>query len=170
MKNYVKRTASTQKKLQCFSAKFCSTHSRNNLQFFSQIPDTWGRTWRFIWYVPCNHIPAWQAVSIPLSIALFIINNIVIHCPFHNKQYSDRFRKPGHGENGLVLGLSTTTWPRCQCLSIWNITSFHPSIPADPQLESVEVARVDFLEAHVPDHSAVFHYLVLLQLQVATVF
>ena len=37
-----------------------------------------------------------------------------------------------------------------------------------PQLESVEVARVDFLEAHVPDHSAVFHYLVLLQLQVAT--
>ena len=34
------------------------------------------------------------------------------------------------------------------------------------QLESVEVARVDFLEAHVPDHSAVFHYLVLLQLQV----
>ena len=34
-------------------------------------------------------------------------------------------------------------------------------------MESVEVARVDFLEAHVPDHSAVFHYLVLLQLQVA---
>ena len=41
----------------------------------------------------------------------------------------------------------------------------HQSYP--PQLESVEVARVDFLEAHVPDHSAVFHYLVLLQLQVA---
>ena len=38
------------------------------------------------------------------------------------------------------------------------------------QLESVEVARVDFLEAHVPDHSAVFHYLVLLQLQVARQF
>ena len=38
------------------------------------------------------------------------------------------------------------------------------------QLESVEVARVDFLEAHVPDHSAVFHYLVLLQLQVPTQF
>jgi len=36
------------------------------------------------------------------------------------------------------------------------------------QLESVEVARVDFLEAHVPDHSAVFHYLVLLQLQVSS--
>ena len=53
-----------------------------------------------------------------------------------------------------------------------NITSIHiQSYPhAAPQLESVEVARVDFLEAHVPDHSAVFHYLVLLQLQVATVF
>ena len=46
------------------------------------------------------------------------------------------------------------------------IITQHVPITVPPQLESVEVARVDFLEAHVPDHSAVFHYLVLLQLQV----
>ena len=50
--------------------------------------------------------------------------------------------------------------------SIFSAFPQHLHITAPPQLESVEVARVDFLEAHVPDHSAVFHYLVLLQLQV----
>ena len=50
--------------------------------------------------------------------------------------------------------------------SIFSAFAQHVPITTPPQLESVEVARVDFLEAHVPDHSAVFHYLVLLQLQV----
>ena len=50
--------------------------------------------------------------------------------------------------------------------SIFSAFTQHVHITAPPQLESVEVARVDFLEAHVPDPSAVFHYLVLLQLQV----
>jgi hypothetical protein len=33
-------------------------------------------------------------------------------------------------------------------------------------LFGVEVFRVDFMESHIPDHSAVFHYIVLLSLQV----
>ena len=32
--------------------------------------------------------------------------------------------------------------------------------------DTVEVIKVDFLESHIPDHTAVFHYLVLLYLQV----
>lgn len=32
--------------------------------------------------------------------------------------------------------------------------------------QTVEVVQVDFMESHVPDHTAVFHYLVLLYLQV----
>ena len=34
--------------------------------------------------------------------------------------------------------------------------------------ETVQVVKVDFLESHVPDHTAVFHYLVLLFLQVSS--
>ena len=34
--------------------------------------------------------------------------------------------------------------------------------------ETVEVVKVEFLESHIPDHTAVFHYLVLLFLQVAS--
>ena len=36
------------------------------------------------------------------------------------------------------------------------------------QEETVEVMKVEFLESHVPDHTAVFHYLVLLFLQVSS--
>ena len=32
----------------------------------------------------------------------------------------------------------------------------------------MEVMKVEFLESHVPDHTAVFHYLVLLFLQVSS--
>jgi len=34
------------------------------------------------------------------------------------------------------------------------------------RLSSVQVNKIEFLESHVPDHTAVFHYLVLLYLQV----
>ena len=36
------------------------------------------------------------------------------------------------------------------------------------QEETVQVVKVEFLESHVPDHAAVFHYLVLLFLQVTS--
>ena len=36
------------------------------------------------------------------------------------------------------------------------------------QEETVQVMRVDFLESHIPDHTAVFHYIVLLSLQVSS--
>ena len=74
----------------------------------------------------------------------------------------DSLPPPSTGASISYSSLSTTT----KIMSIMSITK-HLLIL---QLESVEVARVDFLEAHVPDHSAVFHYLVLLQLQVPTKF
>ena len=36
------------------------------------------------------------------------------------------------------------------------------------QEETVQVVKVEFLESHIPDHTAVFHYLVLLFLQVTS--
>ncbi|XP_023324393.1 uncharacterized protein LOC111698314 [Eurytemora carolleeae] len=34
------------------------------------------------------------------------------------------------------------------------------------RLDTVQVNKIEFLESHIPDHTAVFHYLVLLYLQV----
>ena len=36
------------------------------------------------------------------------------------------------------------------------------------QEDTVEVIKVEFMESHIPDHAAVFHYLVLMFLQVAS--